>query len=57
MDLAQQPPRQQKTRTADFETAGFKVPFDVVRRSGGTRGTLECTHSPRTCFGWRKASS
>jgi len=57
MDLAQQPPRQ-KTRTADFETAGFTVPFAVaVRRSGGARGTLDFTRSPRTCSGWRKAFS
>jgi hypothetical protein len=56
MVLAQQPPRQ-KTRTADFETAGFKVPFAVVLRSEGARGTLDFTRSPRICFGWQKALS
>jgi hypothetical protein len=37
----------------EFEVIGFAAPFVVARRrSDGTKGSLEFTHSPRTYFNW-----
>ena len=39
---------------AEFDVVGFAAPFVVVhRKSDGSLGTLEFTHSPRVYFGFK----
>lgn len=38
----------------EFDVLSFSAPFVVVKRkSDGTYGTLEFSHSPRWYFGWK----
>ena len=40
--------------SAEFEVIGFMAPFVVVRRkSDGTKGSMEFTHSPRFYFNFQ----
>ena len=42
----------------DFEVLGFAAPYVSVRRkSDGTKGLLEFTHSPRVYFGFEEVKA
>lgn len=43
-----------KELTTEFDVIGFMAPYVVASRksSGGTKGSLEFSHSPRFYFNW-----